>query len=114
MKRDAVPTLYLGFQRLIAEVVANPVLAGMPRGVADLLLDSRRETMRDRAVTERTCYFHLLIALAVADRRPLPAQALMREHMDDAESSHAWSPSRRPAPSRRSPPTAWIRPRSDL
>ena len=74
----------LGFHRALADAAGNPVIGGMLRGVEDLLLDSRRETMRDRAVSERACYFHKLIASAVADRRPMLARALMREHMDDA------------------------------
>jgi GntR family transcriptional repressor for pyruvate dehydrogenase complex len=74
----------LGFHRTLADASANPVIAGMLHGVEDLLLDSRRETMRDRAVSERACNYHKLIAAAVADRRPMLARALMREHMEDA------------------------------
>jgi GntR family transcriptional repressor for pyruvate dehydrogenase complex len=74
----------LGFHRALADAAANPVIGGMLRGVEDLLLDSRRETMRDRAVSERACYFHNLIASAVADTRPLLARATMTEHMNDA------------------------------
>ncbi len=74
----------LGFHAALCEAAENPVIAGMLQRTNDLLIDSRRETMRDRAVSERACHFHLLIASAVADHKPLLARALMQEHMDDA------------------------------
>jgi len=74
----------LGFHTALAEAAGNPVIAGMLQSANDLLVDSRRETMRDRAISERACYFHLLIASAVADHKPMLARALMHEHMDDA------------------------------
>jgi len=74
----------LGFHAALCEAAGNPVIAGMLQRTNDLLIDSRRETMRDRAVSERACHFHLLIASAVADHKPLLARALMQEHMDDA------------------------------
>jgi GntR family transcriptional repressor for pyruvate dehydrogenase complex len=97
----------LSFHRTLADASANPVIAGMLRGVEDLLLDSRRETMRDRAVSERACYYHKLIATAVAERRPRLARALMREHMEDAvavcERLHAAGA----LPASDSPPRLW-------
>lgn len=74
----------LGFHTALCEAAGNPVIEGMLQRTNDLLIDSRRETMRDRAVSERACYFHLLIASAVADHKPMLARALMQEHMDDA------------------------------
>jgi DNA-binding GntR family transcriptional regulator len=40
--------------------------------------------MRDHQVSERACRFHLLIASAIAECKPMLARALMQEHMDDA------------------------------
>lgn len=74
----------MGFHRALYEAAGNPVIEAMLQQANDLLIDSRRETMRDRAVSERACHFHLLIASAVADHKPLRARVLMQEHMDDA------------------------------
>jgi DNA-binding FadR family transcriptional regulator len=74
----------LGFHNVLYEAAGNPVIEGMLQWANDLLIDSRRETMRDHAVSERACHFHLLIASAVADHKPMLARALMQEHMDDA------------------------------
>lgn len=74
----------LGFHSTIYEAANNPVLESMLQRVNDLLIDSRRQTMRDHKVSERACRFHLLIASAIAERKPMLARALMQEHMDDA------------------------------
>jgi DNA-binding FadR family transcriptional regulator len=74
----------IGFHNALYEAAGNPVIQGMLQWANDLLIDSRRETMRDHAVSERACHFHLLIASAVADHKPMLARALMQEHMDDA------------------------------
>lgn len=74
----------IGFHTTIYEAARNPVLEGMLQHASDLLLDSRRYSMRDRGVSERACRFHLLIASAIAEHKPVLARALMQEHMEDA------------------------------
>ncbi len=74
----------LGFHQSLYESAANPIIESMLQHVNDLLIDSRRETMRDRQVTERSCQYHLMIASAIADRKPMLARAMMQEHMEDA------------------------------
>ena len=74
----------LGFHNALYEAAGNPVIEGMLQWANDLLIDSRRETMRDHVVSERACHFHLLIASAIADHKPMLARVLMQEHMNDA------------------------------
>jgi GntR family transcriptional repressor for pyruvate dehydrogenase complex len=74
----------LGFHNALCEAAGNPIIEGMLRQASDLLVDSRRQTMRDRQVSKRACRFHLLIASAVAEHKPMLARALMHEHMQDA------------------------------
>ncbi len=74
----------LGFHTVLCQAAGNPVIEGMLNYANDLLIDSRRQTMRDREVSARACHYHLLIASAVADHKPMLARALMHEHMQDA------------------------------
>ncbi len=74
----------LGFHQSLYISAGNPIIESMLQHVNDLLIDSRRETMRDRQVTERSCQYHLMIASAIADRKPMLARAMMQEHMEDA------------------------------
>lgn len=74
----------LGFHSALCQAAGNPVIEAMLQQANDLLVDSRRQTMRDREVSERACYYHLLIASAVASHKPMLARALMHEHMKDA------------------------------
>lgn len=74
----------LGFHKTLYEAAGNPVIEAMLRQANDLLVNSRRQTMRDNPISERACYYHLLIASAVAEHKPILARALMHEHMQDA------------------------------
>ena len=73
----------LGFHAAIYEAANNSVLESMLQRVNDLLVDSRRQTMRDHQVSERACRFHLLIASAIDEHKPMLARVLMQEHMND-------------------------------
>jgi GntR family transcriptional repressor for pyruvate dehydrogenase complex len=73
----------IAFHQRIAEASKNEVLLHMIRMVGDLLLDSRRQTMRIPGMDEKASAFHLLIAKAIQQRKPQQARELMRLHMLD-------------------------------
>lgn len=73
----------LAFHELIAKAAGNDVLCGMLALIADLLVDSRRRSMKWPGMDERAASYHTLIAHAIAQRNPEQARLLMQSHMDD-------------------------------
>ncbi|MBO9607427.1 MAG: FadR family transcriptional regulator [Paenibacillaceae bacterium] len=71
------------FHERIAAAAANEVLAGMMAHVNDLLLDSRRTTMKWPGMNEKASSYHMLIAQAIAGRDEERARTLMRLHLED-------------------------------
>lgn len=71
------------FHERIAAAAANEVLAGMMAHVNDLLLDSRRTTMKWPGMNEKASSYHMLIAQAIAERDEERARTLMRLHLED-------------------------------
>lgn len=74
----------VAFHRSVVESAGNAVLMEMFAAIHALLLDARRETMRDKVVAERASTFHILVAEAIAHGDPSSARALMLAHMNDA------------------------------
>ncbi len=73
----------LDFHRLIAAASGNAVLREMLQVASDLLLDSRRRTMKWNGMDEKTISHHLLIAHAIAEGREDAARFQMRLHLED-------------------------------
>ncbi|WP_309120461.1 FCD domain-containing protein [Paenibacillus sp.] len=73
----------LDFHRLIADAAGNVVLREMMSVASDLLLDSRRRTMKWEGMDEKTIAHHLLIAYAIAEGRAETARSQMRSHLED-------------------------------
>lgn len=73
------------FHELIVAAAHNPVLAKMLATVNELLLDSRRRTMRLEGAAEKAVNYHLLIGRAIASRDAEAARALMYQHVADVE-----------------------------
>jgi GntR family transcriptional repressor for pyruvate dehydrogenase complex len=71
------------FHDLIAQAARNEVLSHMLGRIADLLLDSRRRSMKWPGMDDKAAAFHLLIADAIARRNPPQARNLMKCHMED-------------------------------
>jgi len=71
------------FHRLIAAASGNVVLLDMMHRVSDLLLDSRRRTMKWSGMDEKTISHHWLIAEAIAEGRADAARSQMRLHLED-------------------------------
>jgi DNA-binding GntR family transcriptional regulator len=55
--------------------------------VDELLLDSRRRTLRLIVTQEHSIHYHFLIAHAVQSRDPLQARVLMLQHILDVTTS---------------------------
>lgn len=73
----------LAFHELIAKSSRHTVLSGMLRMTGDLLLDSRRRSMKWPGMHERAAAYHTLIAHAIARREAEQAERLMRSHLED-------------------------------
>ncbi|TLS53633.1 FadR family transcriptional regulator [Paenibacillus antri] len=73
----------LDFHRLIAVAAGNVVLREMMSVASDLLLDSRRRTMKWEGMDEKTIAHHQLIAYAIAEGRAETARSQMRSHLED-------------------------------
>jgi len=73
----------LEFHRLVAAASHNEVMVKMVGAIGDLLLDSRRYTMRLPGMDEKAAAYHILIAGAVADGDAGQARELMRLHIRD-------------------------------
>jgi GntR family transcriptional repressor for pyruvate dehydrogenase complex len=71
------------FHRLIAKASHNEVLYNMLEVIGDLLLDSRRHTMRIPGMDDKAAAYHTLIADAIAQRNQQQAIDLMRLHIQD-------------------------------
>jgi GntR family transcriptional regulator, transcriptional repressor for pyruvate dehydrogenase complex len=71
------------FHFLIAKVSRNEVLMHMINAIKDLLVDSRRKTMKIKEVNKRSAHFHVLIADAIAQKNPTQARTLMKTHIED-------------------------------
>lgn len=75
----------IAFHDRIAEACGNEVMANVMRGIADLLLESRRRTTRVPGSPERAAHFHMLIALAIERRDAAAARQLMQLHLNDVQ-----------------------------
>ena len=75
----------IAFHDRIAEACGNEVMAGVMRGIADLLLESRRRTMRVKGSPERAAHYHMLIALAIEQLDAAAARQLMQLHLNDVQ-----------------------------
>jgi GntR family transcriptional repressor for pyruvate dehydrogenase complex len=73
----------LEFHELIAKAAGNHVLYQMLNLIRDLLLDSRRRSMKWKGMDEKAVSYHTLIAQAIEGRNPTQAAALMKVHMED-------------------------------
>lgn len=73
----------LNFHRLIAEAAGNEVILNMLAEISDLLLDSRRKTMRIPGMDEKASSYHILIARAISQHDEQKARDLMRMHIQD-------------------------------
>jgi GntR family transcriptional repressor for pyruvate dehydrogenase complex len=73
----------LAFHALIAKAAGNEVMLNMLELINDLLLDSRRITMRMPRMNERAVSYHELISHAVKQRNANQARELMRMHIQD-------------------------------
>jgi GntR family transcriptional repressor for pyruvate dehydrogenase complex len=71
------------FHEAVCEAAHNQVLGYMFASLAPLLLDSRRESMRNAALSRRAAEFHVLIAGAIERRRTGLARAYMLTHLED-------------------------------
>jgi GntR family transcriptional regulator, transcriptional repressor for pyruvate dehydrogenase complex len=75
------------FHRLLLDAANNPVLTQMMRSVDELLLDSRRRTLRLIVTQEHSIHYHFLIAHAVQSRDAIQARVLMLQHVLDVTTS---------------------------
>lgn len=73
----------LRFHYLIAEISKNQILTEMIYLMNDLLVDSRRESMKWKGMDEKATAYHLLIADAIATHNPTQASNLMKSHLQD-------------------------------
>jgi GntR family transcriptional repressor for pyruvate dehydrogenase complex len=71
------------FHDLIARAGKNQVLSQMLSMIGDLLLDSRRRSMKWKGMNEKAVAFHLLIADAIAQKNPTQAKSIMKCHLED-------------------------------
>lgn len=88
----------IGFHRLLLAAAHNPVLTRILRSADDLLLDSRRRTLRIIGDQDHSVHYHYLILHAIESRDAGQACTLMEQHILDVmknveryleESSHA-------------------------
>jgi GntR family transcriptional regulator, transcriptional repressor for pyruvate dehydrogenase complex len=75
------------FHELIFLAAHNPVLAQFLLVIRERLLDSRRLTQHVPDGIEKAAHYHKLIAIAIKERNPDVARALMSQHVDDVEHS---------------------------
>ena len=88
MQRDGDAILpEFRFHRLLLDAADNAVLTHMMRSVDDLLLDSRRRTLRLIVTQTHSVHYHFLIAHAVQGRDPEQARVLMLQHIMDVTTS---------------------------
>lgn len=71
------------FHELLLTAAHNPVLARMVSAVNELLLESRRQTLRIPGASVKAASYHTLVALAVRDHNPDQAHSLMAQHVRD-------------------------------
>ncbi|WP_274650925.1 FadR/GntR family transcriptional regulator [Paenibacillus humicola] len=71
------------FHRLVSLASHNDVMVKMIGVIGDLLLDSRRHTMRIPSVNEKAAAYHSLIAGAISKGDAKQARELMRLHIED-------------------------------
>jgi GntR family transcriptional repressor for pyruvate dehydrogenase complex len=71
------------FHELLLTAAHNPVVGRMVSAVNELLLESRRRTLRIPGASVKAVSYHTLVALAVRERNPDQARALMEQHVRD-------------------------------
>jgi GntR family transcriptional regulator, transcriptional repressor for pyruvate dehydrogenase complex len=71
------------FHELLLTAAHNPVVGRMVSAVNELLINSRRRTMRIPGAADKATSYHLLVAFAVRDRDPDQARAVMEQHVRD-------------------------------
>jgi GntR family transcriptional repressor for pyruvate dehydrogenase complex len=71
------------FHELLLTAAHNPVVGRMVSAVNELLIDSRRRTMRIPGAADKATSYHLLIAFAVRDRDRDQARMVMEQHVRD-------------------------------
>ncbi|MBW7459863.1 FCD domain-containing protein, partial [Paenibacillus sepulcri] len=81
--REDYFTADLAFHAHIAEASSNEVMQSVMQGISDLMLESRRQTMRIPGSAQRASHFHMLIALAIEQRNPALARDTMKLHLKD-------------------------------
>jgi GntR family transcriptional regulator, transcriptional repressor for pyruvate dehydrogenase complex len=79
---DAIQSEF-GFHRLLVDAAHNPVLFKMMHSIDDLLLDSRRRTLRIIVNQEHSVHYHFLISHAIQSRDAEQARILMSQHILD-------------------------------
>jgi GntR family transcriptional repressor for pyruvate dehydrogenase complex len=85
------------FHELLLTAAHNPVMGRMVSAVNELLLESRRRTLRIPGASVKAASYHTLVALAVQEGNPDQARALMAQHVRDvAGDAGAISPLQRP------------------
>lgn len=80
------------FHELLLMAAHNPVMARMVSAVNELLLESRRRTMRIKGAADKAVGYHLLIGIAVRDGDADQARALMAQHVRDVARDAGASP----------------------
>ncbi|WP_391571322.1 FadR/GntR family transcriptional regulator [Cohnella sp.] len=76
-------TTDMQFHQEIAQGADNPLLAQMLGVVAELSAQGRRETDKLPHMREKAAGYHRLIAIAIQERQPEQARALMKAHIQD-------------------------------
>jgi GntR family transcriptional repressor for pyruvate dehydrogenase complex len=76
------------FHELVFLAAHNPVLAQFLTAIRERLVDSRRLTKDIPDAIEKAAHYHKLIAIAIKERNPEAARALMSQHVDDVEHSY--------------------------
>lgn len=71
------------FHDQIAKASHNEIMSHMLDRMSDLLVDSRRKSMKWQGMNEKASSFHYLIAQAIIQRNPTQARALMKCHLED-------------------------------
>lgn len=71
------------FHHLIAVASGNHIVVQMLQLMSDLLVDSRRKTMKWKGMDEKAVSYHLLIAHAIKESQADQARMLMKNHIED-------------------------------
>lgn len=71
------------FHELIAKSSHNEIMCQMLDRISDLLIDSRRRSMKLPGMNQKAASFHYLIAQAIAQRNPTQARTIMKCHLED-------------------------------